>query len=99
MAQQLAAQPQTLGRTAPPAPTNPDAPVFVRVLIAGLIAVVIASLLVLLLGTPISASGAGAAAGVLALSTGLAVGIERVLEGFWTLMDQVRSEERRVGKE
>ena len=92
MAQQLAAQPQTLAGTAPPAPTNPDAPVFVRVLIAGLIAVVIASLLVLLLGTPISASGAGAAAGVLALSTGLAVGIERVLEGFWTLMDQVASQ-------
>ena len=97
MAQQLAVQPQPLtGSVQPPgpvnSPTNPDAPVFARVLIAGLIAVAIASLLVLLLGTPISAAGAGAAAGVLALSTGLAVGIERVLEGFWTLMDQMASQ-------
>jgi hypothetical protein len=56
--------------------------------IGGLIAVTIASVLVLLLGQPISATSTGAAAGVLAISTSLAVGIERVLEGFWTLMDQ-----------
>jgi hypothetical protein len=97
MAQQMAAQPQTLAGTAPAvqavtSPKNPDAPVFVRVLIVGLVAIAIASLLVLLLGAPISATGAGAAAGVLALSTGLAVGIERVLEGFWTLMDQMATQ-------
>ncbi len=73
-------------------PPNPDAPVFVRVLIVGLVAVAIASFLVLLLGTPLSTTGAGAAAGVLAISTALAVGIERLLEGFWTLMDQLAAQ-------
>ncbi len=73
-------------------PTNPDAPVYVRVLIDGLVAFTIASVLVLMFGTPISTGTAGAAAGVLAISTALAVGIERLLEGFWTLMDQLATQ-------
>jgi hypothetical protein len=74
--------------TAGKLPGNPDAGAYAGVLIAGIIAVTSASVLVLLLGQPISTTSTGAAAGVLAISTSLAVGIERVLEGFWTLMDQ-----------
>jgi hypothetical protein len=73
-------------------PANPDAKVYVRVLIVGLVAVAVASLLVLMFGSPVSISAAGAAAGVLAISTALAVGIERILEGFWTLMDQLATQ-------
>ena len=77
------------GAQAGKVPTNPDSGTYVRVLIVGLVLVAIASVLVLLLGKPVSTTSAGAAAGVLAISTALAVGIERILEGFWTLMDQL----------
>lgn len=93
MATQVSAQAQALNATnqrvkAGKLPANPDMGAYVGVVITGLIAVTIASVLVLLLGQPISTTSTGAAAGVLTISTALAVGIERLLEGFWTLMDQ-----------
>lgn len=74
------------------APTNAPAPVdrgqYVIVILVGFAAVAVVSAFVLQ-GTPLDTSKASAAAGILALVTALAVGIERVLEAFWTLVDRL----------
>ncbi len=71
------------------APKLADRPQYVAVVIVGLAAILIMSFLVLMLGKAADTSKVSAGAGVLALVTALAVGIERVLEAFWTLVDRL----------
>jgi hypothetical protein len=62
---------------------------YVGVVIVGVAAILVIAFLVLTLGKAADTSKASAGAGVLALVTALAVGIERVLEAFWTLVDRL----------
>src|SRR5690349_9876719 len=59
------------------------------VLVVGVAAVMMLGLSILQNGKADDTSKASVSAGILALITALAIGIERLLEGFWTLVDRL----------
>lgn len=75
--------------TNPPLPKPVDRGMYFFVVAFGVIVVVLLALVVMTNGQALDTSKASSAAGVLALVTALAVGIERVLEAFWTLIDRL----------
>lgn len=76
------------GYPAAPKAFRQDGP-FWRVLILGALLVVIAMALDVGLGRPIDVSTPTAASGVLVVAGAIAVAIERLLEFFWSLVDQI----------
>lgn len=76
------------GYPAAPRPFRQDGP-FWRVLTLGALLVVVAMALDIWLGRPIDVTTPAAASGVLVLAGAIAVAIERLLEFFWSLMDQM----------
>jgi hypothetical protein len=78
--------PASAATQAPP-PKPVDRRQYVIVAILGIALVGALAFLVLNYGQPADTTKAQAAAGILALIAALAIAIERVLEGFWTLVD------------
>src|SRR5579864_308163 len=62
---------------------------YLLVLAVGVVAVLVLAYFVVSTRRPLDTSNASAAPGVLALVTALAVGIERLLEAFWSLVDRI----------
>jgi hypothetical protein len=89
----MSAMPDPASPAAPAGPSKPppaqpvDRGWYSVVVIVGLAVVGALGALVVIYGKPVSTSNAQTAAGTLALVTALAVAIERLLEGFWTLAD------------
>lgn len=91
---------ETTGDATPEAPTKADPTKvdrnrYIAVLIVGPLLVLGFATLELQFGRPLAAVGASAAA-ILALVSALSVGIERVLEGFWTLVDTLSSNPKNI---
>lgn len=73
----------------PPAPTSPrQTGPYGRVVLVGVLAVLVAAVLDLLLAKPTAAAAPAGTAGVLAAAGSLAVAIERLMQLFWTFVDQ-----------